>query len=71
VAFYPPSYGALDCRPRRRVAGQAEIALRERIVTRAFDANIETRSNWYGSRAHKILLEPLEEFIQRTLAADE
>jgi hypothetical protein len=45
--------------------------LREGIVTRAFDANIETGSERYGSRAHKILLEPGEEFVQCALAAEQ
>jgi hypothetical protein len=65
------SHGALDCRSRRGVTTPTEIALREGIVTRAFDANIETCPERYGSRAHKILLEPREEFVQCALAAEQ
>jgi hypothetical protein len=65
------SHGVLDCRSRRRLTAPTEIALREGIVTRAFDTNIETGSKRYGSRAHKILLEPREEFVQCALAAEQ
>jgi hypothetical protein len=65
------SHGALDCRSRRGVTIPTEIALREGIVTRTFDANIETGPERYGSRAHKILLEPREEFVQCALAAEQ
>jgi hypothetical protein len=43
----------------------------EGIVTRAFDANIEAGPERYGCRAHKILLEPREEFVQCAGAAEQ
>src|SRR5205085_9547823 len=55
----------------RRVTAPTEIALREGIVTRAFDTNIEAGRERYGSRAPKILLETREEFVQGALAAEQ
>jgi hypothetical protein len=71
TAFYPMSHGVLDGWPRRRISEPTEIASREGIVTRAFDANIETDLEPYGSRARKILLEPQEELAQCALAAEQ
>jgi hypothetical protein len=45
--------------------------LRERIVTRAFYANIEARPERDGSGARQILLEPGEQFAQRTLTTEQ
>jgi len=64
AAFHPPSHGVLDCRPRRRVTGPTEIAMREGIVTRTLDANIETGPE-------RFLLESREEFVQCALAAEQ
>jgi hypothetical protein len=45
--------------------------LREWIVTRAFDANIEARPQWNGSEARQILLEPGEQLAQRPLTTEQ
>ena len=41
-----------------RLTGPAETALWERIVARAFDANIETGPERHGSRALETCFEP-------------
>ena len=65
------SHGALDRRPGRRVTRPAEIALREGIVTRAFDANIETGPERHGSRPREILFESREQLAEGALAAEQ
>jgi hypothetical protein len=45
--------------------------LRERIVTRAFYANIEARPERDGPGARQILLEPGEQLAQRALTTEQ
>src|SRR4051812_22211251 len=69
AAFNALSHGALDRRPGYRITRPAEIALREGIVTRAFDANIEAGPERHGSRPREIMFESGEEFVEGALAA--
>jgi hypothetical protein len=45
--------------------------LREGIVTRAFDANIETGPEWHGSCPREILFESREQLAEGALAAEQ
>ena len=65
AAFHALSHGALDRRPGRRVTRPAEVALWEGIVTRAFDANIETSPERYGSRLREYLSKSREQLAER------
>src|SRR6185436_9867371 len=54
-----------------RVTGPAEIALRERVVARALNANIETGPERHRSVTHEILLETWEQLDEGRLAAEQ
>ena len=45
--------------------------MRERIVSGAFDTNVETDSQQDGARTHEILFKAREQLIQRPLAAEQ
>ena len=45
--------------------------MREGIIARAFNANIETGPERYGSRPREILFEPREQLAEGALAAEQ
>lgn len=68
LPFHTPAHHKLDQWAGHRISDKAEIALREGIVTRHFDANVEGDTRRHRPGAREILFEAGKQPAERALA---